>query len=66
MSILRSDYIMMVLNNREGNKMRPEIKRISKERIEQRQRYNLARLYLWACEMMGIDPDNNPNYKEEN
>ena len=41
-----------------------EIKRIARERIEERRRSNLAKLYLWACEMMGIDPDNNPNYKE--
>jgi len=40
-----------------------KIERIARARENENLRHNTACLYEWACEMMGIDPDNNPNYK---
>jgi len=42
-----------------------KIKQIAQERIEEYERSNIARNYQASCEMMEIDPDNNPNYKTE-
>ena len=48
------------------NFLRPTMARLlACDRLDERERFNRKSLYQWACAMMGIDPGNNPNYKQE-
>jgi len=49
----------MYHSNKRANAQK--IERTARARENENLRHNTACLYKWACVMMGIDPDNNPN-----